>query len=318
MPLPRHMKIPRLTGLILLVALLATLLGCQIGDRTDDASATPLLWQIEDENGDPLLYLFGSIHAAKPELYPLDDTITSAFDSCSYLAVECDIVDFEEHPLEAIDLMDGFFYSDGRTLEDELGEDLYLRTAEVLAHYEFDLEQYRFLKPAMISSLLASITVDEAGLDSEAGLDTRFLYRAKETGMTILEIESVEEQLALELDLSPELQILLLEESLDIEASAAALQELYASWMRGDEEELTALLTEESSEPLDPEMEALLDEYDNLLITDRNRRMIEAADRYLKEGKKTFYVVGLAHMLGDDGIVNGLRDLGYDVERIDY
>jgi len=46
--------------------------------------------------------------------------------------------------------------------------------------------------------------------------------------------------------------------------------------------------------------------------------MVEAAKDYMSEGKKVFYVVGLAHMLGETGIVNQLQLDGYIVEQIMY
>ena len=50
----------------------------------------------------------------------------------------------------------------------------------------------------------------------------------------------------------------------------------------------------------------------------RNVGMINEATELLKSGRKVFYVVGLAHMIGDDGIVAGLKALGYKVELVEY
>ena len=46
--------------------------------------------------------------------------------------------------------------------------------------------------------------------------------------------------------------------------------------------------------------------------------MIAAAAEYLEtEGENTFFLaVGAGHMVGDTGVVQGLRDLGYTVELV--
>ena len=58
------------------------------------------------------------------------------------------------------------------------------------------------------------------------------------------------------------------------------------------------------------------DELNSKLFTDRDPGMIAYADEYLKrEGSHTgLLVVGAGHMVGDTGIVQGLKDLGYTVE----
>ena len=46
--------------------------------------------------------------------------------------------------------------------------------------------------------------------------------------------------------------------------------------------------------------------------------MIEVAKGYLESGKTVFYAVGLAHLLKNDGLVDGLRAAGYTVELVEY
>ena len=71
-------------------------------------------------------------------------------------------------------------------------------------------------------------------------------------------------------------------------------------------------------EPLTPEEEAAAEEFGRTLVTDRNAVMIRAADEALRAGKNVFYIVGIAHMLGEDSIVEGLRQLGYTVTQVSY
>ena len=43
---------------------------------------------------------------------------------------------------------------------------------------------------------------------------------------------------------------------------------------------------------------------------------VEAAEQFMAEGKSVFYVVGLAHMIGENGIVEQLIRNGHTVERV--
>lgn len=58
--------------------------------------------------------------------------------------------------------------------------------------------------------------------------------------------------------------------------------------------------------------------YNNVMTVVRNKLMVERASEYLRDHKNVFYVVGLAHMLGDDGLVASLENRGYTVSQISY
>ena len=52
------------------------------------------------------------------------------------------------------------------------------------------------------------------------------------------------------------------------------------------------------------------------MLIDRNEGMIEKAAKMLDRGENVFYVVGAAHMVGNDGIIAGLKDRGYTVTQL--
>ena len=54
------------------------------------------------------------------------------------------------------------------------------------------------------------------------------------------------------------------------------------------------------------------------MLLDRNAGMLEAAKGYLEGSETVFYAVGLAHLLGEEGLVKGLWDAGYTVEIVTY
>ena len=106
------------------------------------------------------------------------------------------------------------------------------------------------------------------------------------------------------------------------------LMELYELWCAGDEEALREYICSPSviefgeealaqiSEEEMAQIEALLAEYDKAIGPDRNAHMIETAIKYLESGETVFYAVGLAHLLDETGLIEGLREAGYTVELV--
>ena len=52
------------------------------------------------------------------------------------------------------------------------------------------------------------------------------------------------------------------------------------------------------------------------IFVERNKNMLNAIDAQLKESQKIFLVVGIGHMLGDDGLVSLLEGRGYRVTQV--
>ena len=62
------------------------------------------------------------------------------------------------------------------------------------------------------------------------------------------------------------------------------------------------------------EIEGYIAEYNQAIAVQRDELMLEKAIEYLESGNTVFYAVGLAHLLSETGLVDGLREAGYTVE----
>jgi len=278
------------------------------------ADITPLMWLVTAPDGQTM-HLFGSIHAGDLSIYPLPGTIMDAFTSADYLAVEVDIVAFAEDMAAMMAFNMELMYQDGRTVADEIGEELTVKALDLIRELKINVggpvELMRLFKPFMLIQVFTIPVLEGAGLEAELGLDMFFLEEAKKRGIEILEVESIESQLAAFNSFSPELNIALIESALDIEAGVEGLIELYEAWKIGDEQFIEAMKTEED---MDSELDA---EYMDILLTQRDIVMADAVEQYFAEGKNVFYVVGLMHLVGEDSVVDLLRQRGYDVEVVE-
>jgi len=73
-------------------------------------------------------------------------------------------------------------------------------------------------------------------------------------------------------------------------------------WKEGDYKAMEKLALEIPGEY--PEFQPIMDK----LYTERNIRMVGKIEEYLKTDKTYFVVVGAAHLIGDEGIINLLNE----------
>ena len=322
----------------LLLALTLLLGGCgihiSIGPATPDSSSpdsseassgggrepaeyTPGMWRVTSDEYGGSLYLFGSIHLGDGEMFPLPDYVEDAYAECGALAVECDIVAFEQLPeSEILAYYEPFILNDGTTIRDHLPKDIYEAAKKLLhdaGYYGHALEYYN---AAMWNSLVDQVAAESSGLDFENGIDRHFLNDAHKTGKKILEVESVEFQYAMENGISDETYALTMRECAEdsfLDDYKDGLLELLACWKDGT---IYEELAQEDYGDLTDEERALMENYDKVTCYDRNVGMADAAENYIKQGMNVFYVVGAAHMCGDKGIVALLQARGYDVQPV--
>ncbi|MCL2204213.1 MAG: TraB/GumN family protein [Defluviitaleaceae bacterium] len=294
--------------------ILFALFGC--GQATPNEAAyinteVPLMWRVLSPAGQTM-YLFGSIHAADASIYPLPGFIMEAFHRSDYLAVEADVVAFSQDANAVASMTTRMLYADDRTILDDIGEDIHTRATAVLAQQGFPPGTLDAFHPFMWSTVLLAAVMDEAGMAAEYGLDMFFILEAMERGMGILEVESMELQLDIMLGLSPALWAWKIESTLDIAEGADALLQMYTAWQRGDAAFFYALFAADHDDVPD----ALWHEFYYELLVRRDVGMTQKARQFMAEGKKVFYVVGLAHMLGEDSIIYLLRNYGYTITRV--
>ncbi len=273
-------------------------------------------WEVSSKNSDVKLYLFGSIHAADDTAYPLPDSIMNAYNSSKYLAVECDIIEYQNDYSRLTADAANMIYSDGSTVKDHLDKNVYEGIKKILEDNGQYMQIYDYMRPYAWMSLVDNVFLEKSGLISDKGLDNYFLTKAKKEKKAILEIESAEFQMQLLSGFSDELMNLLLKSYVeDPQKNINALKDLYANWKAGD---LDKILQDSEADDatLTAKEKALVADYNKKLLTDRNKSMADKAEQYMNEKKTVFYVVGAAHMCGDDGIVSLLEKRGYTVKRL--
>ena len=292
-----------------------------------NAGSLGLLWKAEG-NGNTL-YLLGSIHTDRNNLYPFHRQLRDIIASVDLAAFELDF-----NSQEGIDEFTAMQrYSDGTTLKDHIDPELYGEVVDALTPLGMPEEQVAQFKPwALANTFTALSMLDETSSDNAMALDLYVSAKASNLGIPVEGIETYAFQGKIFDDLSDEYQENYLamtlsmylgmdaaeglseEERAAYEAALKEQDEAVSRWM----DQWKARDTEAFAKdyPKDDIQADTTDELNSKLFEGRDPNMIAWADRYLKqEGSHTgLMTVGAGHMIGKTGVVQGLKDLGYTVE----
>lgn len=295
-------------------AIFATRIVEKIVTETDKGSSG-FFWKVSKDNN--TVYLLGSIHLAKHDVYPMNSKIKEAFEDSDALVVEADIIS----DIEGLQyLQSKMTYTDGSTIKDHISEETYAKLKEIMTQLGVPESHYNTYKAWALSQQLSSLVMQkEDGIGSSAysanlGIDYYFLINSAFMGKTVKELEGIKFQADLFDNLSSEFQENQLIETLksledpSLKEEAANLADAWLNqWIEGDVEAFTESYLASIGEG----------EYKELIFG-RDENMTNKITQYLnsENGITYFVVAGAGHMVSDSSIVARLQELGYEVEQI--
>ena len=307
----------------------------------ENAGSLGLLWKADNGAGNTL-YLLGSIHTDVNNTYPIHKQLRDIILDADLVAFELDFNDQEQIAEFAAMQV----YSDGTTLADHISPELYQVTVEAAAMLGMDEQTVAQYKAWALASTFQSLaTVDETTSSNAMAIDLYVNAKAANAGIPIDAVETYAFQGGIFDGLSPEYQEAYLAGGLlmvlDVDTMDQETRDALAAVLGEDalepatQEAIQAQLDQISAmmdtwKDRDPDefdkvydKDAILesdDELNSKLFIDRDPGMIQYAADYLsQEGSHTgLLVVGAGHMVGDTGIVQGLKDLGYTVEVVPH
>lgn len=263
------------------------------------SAQSSLFWSLE-KNGEPAGYLLGTIHSEDPRVLDFPDPFIELMNSNRWFAMEL----VPDLPTLAR-LADYMHYQDGTRLADVIGEDRFLKLSVALGEYKLVPEMADKMKVWAVMMTL-SVPPPSSGFFMDLSLS----LRAAGSGMKVVGLETLEQQLSFLEEMPLELQLELLDQALEEYGKVKAVHlQLVDTYLTGDIEALEAL-SGEQMEGLD---EATRQYFIAEGIDARNRRMVETLLPYLEQGT-VFVAVGALHLPGEQGLVSLLRRNGFIVE----
>ncbi len=272
------------------------------GESAGDKS---FLWEVRSETG--LAYLLGSLHMGTELLFPLAPKIEEAYEKSSVLVVEVNLLLIEETEMEKL-IMENAINPNFATIDQFLPETEFAMLAGKLAEHNIAIEEMAVFRPWFLATLVSTLDIIKLGFNPDFGIDLYFMQKA--TGeKNIWELESAAFQITMLSSLPPEVERLYLMDTLTTDV-AETLPRLVEAWKRGDtglmQDLVFAALTEE------PDYYKLYEK----IYFERNRQMALKIEEYLHGTETCFIVVGAGHLVGEEGIVELLRNRGYEVKQL--
>ena len=262
------------------------------------AVAGPLFLEMETDNS--RIFLLGSIHFAGPAIYPLPDSVLSAFHRSDTLVLEVDDAALDPGTSQAL-MREAALYPAGDSLRAHLSS----RTLEALNKRGVDIDAVDHFRPWFLGLTLTMQELAGMGYSPAYGVDRYFAALAAERGIPVVGLESMEEQMQTLSTLSQADGDVFMRMTLnDLDRLPKAAAALVQAWKQGDE----TYLRRELIEPLqsDPEYGKIYE----ALIASRNRKMAERLAGLLREGGTYFVVVGTAHLVGEGNVAELLLTHG--------
>jgi len=263
------------------------------------------LWKVTSPTGGEA-YLLGSVHVLTKSYYPLSPVIEQAFAQSKVLVEEVDLDEMND-PATMMGLMGKAMLPDGQTLDQVVSKETFAAIRTRAEHNGVPMLLLQRMKPWMAAVALISSELTRAGFDGALGIDRHFYDRAKASGMPRRALETVAYQFDRMDGLTGTLQEASLKALLaDIDAQATNIETLAEAWRGGDTATLERLLFEGFKDS--PEIT-------ERLLLERNRNWVAPVEKCLAEQSRCFVVVGAAHLVGPDSLVQLLRARKHTVQQ---
>lgn len=260
------------------------------------------LWQARSDTA--TVYLLGSMHLAKPELYPLDRAIEKAWAGSPALVVEVNLDTVDMVAMQATMLGRGM-YGPEETLKGSVSEETWAVLEAYLEARGLTTAGFGSMKPWFLAMVFSVTEMTKAGYQEQLGIDRHFLDSAAAQGKPVFELETGDFQLELLSGFDNEMQEMFLVSTLkEIDDFEGHMETMVSAWSSGDTGSMEELFTQSVRE--DKRLAPLMEK----VIYERNETMARKIAGYLTEGKSCFVVVGAAHLAGKRSIVDHLQRMG--------
>jgi uncharacterized protein YbaP (TraB family) len=263
-----------------------------------------LLWKIEGNGLSKPSYLYGTMHVSSKIAFNLSDEFFEALTSADAIALETNPEFWLSYYRDSglVEVAEYFVNSD--RFYGDYG--IYDR---IIASQEADLnliQQFFRSQEPMLNQLLYRFNYGQENYEETTYLDMFIFQSAKKSGKPIYSLEDfIEAQLLVERSSIPD------EDDDDDDFNLFGYNfgnqmDLETAYLERNLDLIDSLITKNFSK-----------NYRKYLLTIRNENMVNALDSLMPK-QSVFSGVGAAHLPGDEGMIQMLRDRGYTVTPSDF
>lgn len=281
-----------------------------------DTTASPAIWKIDGEKGD--IYFFGSFHILPKDLAWRTPALDAALNVANQVVFE---VDFDQAQDASVmgDLVarHGFLPPD-KSLRRMIAVEYRAKLEATAADLGLPIASVDRMRPWLAALTITSLTAirqtsrsgtkpdPSAAMSEQGGVDLKLWNWAKQNGKPRGALETVESQIQVFANLTPEQEVqylvMILQQGSKVEES---IDQLLQAWKAGNTKELDRALNGDMDSF--PAMR-------KALFDDRHAKWMPQIEAMLNDGRTHVIVVGAAHLVGRGSIIDLLRAKGVRVE----
>jgi uncharacterized protein len=297
----------RLIGrlVVLCVTVFSLTCWCQPGEAA--VGEKSFLWKVRSKTC--TAYVLGSMHLAKPDIYPLPEKIEESFDKSRILALEADPAKGDDPEVRRM-MLSAAFYEGNETLRNHISKRTYDLAMQEMQKTGLPLETFRKAKPWFLAMSMEVLQVQRLGYKAENGIENHFAEQARGR-KRIVELESFEYQIRMMDSFTDREQDLFLLYTLkELRSCLEDLDVMMRAWHAGDTGTMESLLMKSVNGY--PEVRPVFEK----LFYQRNREMAAKIEKFLQDKDTVFIIVGAGHLVGREGIIELLKAKGFVVEQM--
>ena len=262
------------------------------------------IWKVTKDNRH--LYLGGTVHVLSSADYPLPAPYESVYRDSQRLIFETDMRKLQSLEFQQV-MLQSLTYREGKTLADVLSAQTYRKLQAYCDSRGIPLASIESFKPGLLTTVMLLTELQRLGI-SGIGVDEFMHSKTQQDGKPVGNLETVEEQLGFLEQMGRGKEDELIEYTLrDISDLKPLMNSLKAAWRSGDMPELERVA-------LDPYIEDFPDTLNNLL-RDRNEKWMPEIEAMLESEEVEFILVGVLHLVGNQGLLAQLKSRGYALEQ---
>lgn len=259
-----------------------------------------LLWEISGKEITKPSYLFGTIHITCDAT--LSPSVMKALDDTEQLFLEVDMDD----PGLQTQMMMGMMMKDGVTMSSLVNEeDFNVLDTFVKGKIGVSAKMLDNMIPMAISTMFIPYLL-ECPMQS---VESELLKVTKEQKEEVYGLELIADQIKLfnTVPYKEQMEDLIKAIKGNLEEHKEEISKMIELYKQQDIEAMLKISKESDS--------FKNDEFEELMLNDRNKKWIPVMEKAMLE-KSTFFGVGAGHLAGEQGVINLLKKAGYTVKPI--
>jgi len=260
------------------------------------------LWSVPSEKN--TVYLLGSVHVLKQDVYPLDRRIEKAYKVAARIMFEADMAQLAE-PVTRMKMLASGMYPDGTTLRQHISLETYEILKRKVVGAGMSMDSFEPLKPWLCAVTLSSLELKRMGFDPALGIDSHFFVRAQQDKKALIFLESSDYQIDLIAGvLEDKSEDLLKQTFRELEVIETMSADILKAWVDGDAQKMESIVNMSLKE---------YPQINDRLFVQRNTDWTAKIEKLINNEEDALVIVGAGHLVGEKGVLAQLMDRGYPV-----